>query len=99
MRTGKWCAAGLVCFAIVLTGAMAAVRADVLVNVDFNTTSSSTFSGAAVLGAAGDKWNGIGESVYFDRTTQTVNNLPLVSSDGAASGVHLSYSLTQPQSE
>jgi len=100
MRKGKWCAAGSFCFATVLVGAIAApVRADMLVNVDFNTTSSSTYSGAAVLGAAGDKWNAIGESVYFDRTTQTVNNLPLVSSDGAASGVQLSYSLTQPQSQ
>ena len=100
MRRAERCAAGFVCILFILAGAIAApVRADTLVNVDFNTASSSTYTGAAVLGAAGDKWNGISESVYFDRTTQSVNNLCVITSDGAASGLQLSYTLTQPQSE
>jgi hypothetical protein len=58
-------------------------RADFLINVDFNTPDgpSGTYSGAAVLGQAGDRWNGVADSV---------NNLSLQTSSGAASGVRLS---------
>jgi hypothetical protein len=59
-------------------------HAGLLVNVQF-TNGGPGYSGAGVLGAAGDTWNAFG-------TPGSSSNLPLVSSGGAASTVTLSYS-------
>lgn len=58
----------------------AAARAD-LISVDFNAFNGATQSGAAVIGSAGDQWNGI--------TTGTPNPHALNTTTGAASGVSL----------
>jgi MYXO-CTERM domain-containing protein len=67
------------------------VRADYLVNVDFNQNGgpSGTYTGAAVLGQAGDIWNGVGGNIG---DTAPRDGLSLVTSSGAASGVTLSCS-------
>jgi hypothetical protein len=66
-------------------------RAD-SINVDFNRNggTSGTYTGAAVLGQAGDTWNAVGGSGQGDTTPR--NGLSLVTSSGAASGVTLSFS-------
>jgi hypothetical protein len=56
-----------------------------LINVDFNASSGPTYTGAGVLGAAGDFWNGVGGP-------PSATNLPLKDAAGAATGVKLSYS-------
>lgn len=61
-----------------------------LVNVDFNSgTSSTTYSGAAVTGSAGDIWNGVNGGALG--TPTNLGNVPLVDSSGANSGVSLSF--------
>lgn len=67
-----------------------------LVNVDFNQTtfsSSPTYSGAAVLGASGDIWNGIG-GPFFSPSPVSATGVPLVDAANAATGVTLDYSVT-----
>jgi PEP-CTERM motif len=71
-----------------LLGGAAPVQAGPLINVDFNTTFSPTYSGAGVLGAAGDFWNGTTAS----GPPVNVTNVPLLNSAGAATSVQLSYS-------
>ena len=61
-------------------------RAGPLINVDFNAGLSPTYSGAAVLGTAGDAWNGI-----VVNSAGGASNLALVDSSGMGSGVTLSY--------
>jgi hypothetical protein len=65
-------------------------RAD-SINVDFNANGgpAGTYTGAAVLGQAGDTWNGVGGG-RPDTAARTA--LALVTSSGAASGVTLSFS-------
>ncbi len=76
-----------------LGGGVGSARAGFLVNVQFNEQDdrahSPTYRGAGVLGAAGDVWNAV--SGRFDHAPG-LSNLPLVKSDGTASGVTLSYS-------
>ena len=62
-------------------------RAD-LIDVQFNTSGTATYSGAAVLGAAGDVWNAFGQNTESGAS----GSGSLVRSDGTASGVTLSYS-------
>ena len=64
-----------------------------LINVDFNENSSAgpgggpnpgpTMSGAAVLGAAGDRWNGI--------NTSSGSGIPLIYANGSASPVTMTF--------
>lgn len=56
-------------------------RAD-LISIDFNAVGGATQSGAAVIGAAGDQWNGINPST-------TPGPHALNTTTGAASGVSL----------
>ena len=63
-----------------------------LINVDFNTTASATYSGAAVVGSAGDHWNGINGGTIATPTNSS--NLPLSDSAGASTGVTLSFGNT-----
>ena len=49
----------------------------------------SPYTGAGVLGTAGDKWNMV--SGAFVTTGQSGSNIPLVDASGAATGVSLSY--------
>ena len=62
-------------------------RAD-LIDVQFNTSGTATYGGAAVLGAAGDVWNAFGQNTESGAS----GSGSLVRSDGTASGVTLSYS-------
>jgi len=74
-------------------GAVTPAQGGNLINVDINSTDgfgvSGTYSGAGVLGAAGDTWNAF-TGAFFDSTSRT--NLALVDSSGASSGVTLSFS-------
>jgi hypothetical protein len=74
-------------------GAVSPAQGGNLFDVDINATVgfgvSGTYSGAAVLGAAGDTWNSF-TGDFFDSTART--NLALVDSNGASSGVTLSFS-------
>ena len=54
-----------------------------LISVDFNTSNSPTFSGAAVFGSPGDIWNGVPQPPALPVT------VPLIKSDGAVSDVQL----------
>src|SRR5580693_6866328 len=64
-----------------------------LIDVDFNENSSAsagggpnpgpTMSGAAVLGTAGDQWNGINVS--------SGNGIPLTNADGSSSAVTMTF--------
>jgi hypothetical protein len=67
-----------------LAAAGGGARAD-LINVDFNSSSSPTYIGPGVLGAAGDFWNGVGGPSLGA-------NLPLRNAAGTATGVKISYS-------
>lgn len=58
-----------------------AARAD-LISIDFNAVGGATQSGAAVIGSAGDQWNGINPS-------STPSPHALNTTTGAASGVSL----------
>src|SRR5262245_28951135 len=75
----------LLCAALGWLGSATDARAGLLINVDFNARSP-TYSGAGVLGASGDVWNGIGGG-------PGVRNVPLVDSANAATGVTLSHRL------
>ncbi len=55
-----------------------------LVNIDFNTSNSPTQSGMALLGSAGDTWNGFAGA--------SGSNRPLVDSNGLSSGLTVSFS-------
>ena len=66
------------------TGAQAA-----LVNVDFNTTTSSTFSGAALLGDVGDGWNGVAAGTLGG--VASVSNRALFDAAGNATSALLSF--------
>jgi hypothetical protein len=60
-----------------------------MINVAFNENGGlGTYSGAAVLGNAGDVWNGISGNA-IDMGVR--NSLALVNASGAASGVTLSF--------
>ena len=48
--------------AVAAVGGSVAAHADQLVNVQFDTDPAYSYSGAAVLGSAGDVWNQIGAS-------------------------------------
>ena len=64
-----------------------------LINVDFNQNStppSPTYSGAAVVGSAGDTWNAFGGVTYVGGAS--ASGAPLVLSDNSPSAVTLSYS-------
>lgn len=63
-----------------------------LINVDFNTDSSVTYSGAAIVGSAGDKWNGIDGGNLG--TPANSSNVALLDAAGAATGVTLSMAGT-----
>ncbi|HEX7653080.1 MAG TPA: cellulase family glycosylhydrolase [Verrucomicrobiae bacterium] len=82
-----WCLSGLLLAAQPLFAAS-------LINVDFNQNNGvgwggggpnpgPTMSGAAVLGSAGDQWNGISVS--------SGTNLPLKYADGSASAIKLTF--------
>jgi hypothetical protein len=85
-RYSSVCLAGIIFF-------MAGVVRAQLIDVDFNNDSAGaahggpnpgpTMSGAAVLGAAGDQWNGINVS--------TGTNISLFYSDGTASPVTMTF--------
>jgi hypothetical protein len=76
-----------------LWGGAGAAHAGFLVNIQFNEQDdrahSPTYRGAGVLGAAGDVWNVV--SGQFDHAPGA-SNLSLVTADGTASNVTLSYS-------
>jgi hypothetical protein len=82
-RPVAWALLGVAALVLQLAAAGRA-GAGFLVGVDFNS-NSPTYTGAAVLGAAGDTWNGIGGP-------PSASNLSLVDATGAATGVKLSYS-------
>lgn len=71
----------LVAMATTLLALLPAPARAQLISVDFNGFSGATQSGAAVIGSAGDQWNGI--------TTGTPNPHALNTTTGAASGVSL----------
>ena len=60
-----------------------------LINVDFNTSSSPTYTGPAVLGIAGDKWNSI------NGLSTLGGPFNLVDSANNATALTLSYSNTK----
>src|SRR5580693_2696080 len=79
--------AGITCFSSCLLPAQ-------LINVDFNQNNGvgwggggpnpgPTMSGAAVLGIAGDQWNGI--------NVNSGTNIPLKHADGTASTVKMTF--------
>jgi hypothetical protein len=76
-----------------LLGGAGSARAGFLINVQFNEqdkfTHSPAYSGAGVLGQAGDAWNGFGGSVLGG--DPGASNQPLFNSDGTASTLTLSY--------
>jgi hypothetical protein len=79
-------------FVTVLTGAIISLaaatgaHAQQLIDVDFNGPPSPTQSGAAVIGSAGDQWNGIDAfGADFSGTSTT----SLIYANGSASGVTL----------
>lgn len=76
-------------FAVTLLALSTDVQASVIVGVDFNQNifSPPAYSGAAVLGTAGDTWNGVWGNFSG---TPAVLNLPLVDSTGAATSLTLS---------
>lgn len=80
------------CALLVWLGAVTPVRAG-LIDIDVNATggfgTSGTYSGAAVLGGAGDTWDALVGN-FLDSTARP--NVPLVTSTGASSGVTLSFS-------
>ncbi len=79
-----------ICALLAVSGAQAA-----LINVDFNSSQGSlspTYSGAAVLGAAGDTWNGVLAGSFNAGATPPINNLALVNSSGGATTASLSLS-------
>ena len=57
-----------------------------LVNVDFNSATSATYTGAGVVGAAGDVWNG----VVVPNTA--LSNIALKDSTGASTSITLASS-------
>lgn len=84
----EWKRLVLVCALLLLTAESSrAAFVSGLVNVDFNTSSSTTATGAAVAGKAGDIWNGIAGSAQAAPTTPVALNL----ADGTPSGASLSY--------
>jgi len=71
-----------------------------LLNVDFGETSptfnaipSLTYSGAAVIGSAGDVWNGP-QSLFAFTGHQSASGISLLDSTGAATAVTLGYDIT-----
>lgn len=56
-----------------------------LLNVDFNSTASGTYAGAAVLGTSSSQWNGINGSAVM-------NNIALADDNGAATTARLTSS-------
>jgi len=63
-----------------------------VVNIDFNSGPGVTYAGAAVVGSAGDKWNGIdGGSLG---SPATLNSVSLLDSTGAITGLTLSVTGT-----
>ncbi|QDV34815.1 hypothetical protein [Tautonia plasticadhaerens] len=83
---------GPLCAALVWLGLATEVRAEWLINVDFNAQDSPTYSGAGVLGASGDVWNGI-------VGTSHTGDMLLVDSANADTGVTLSYRDFDPASD
>lgn len=71
----------LVAMATILLALLPAAARAQLISVDFNFSTGATQSGAAVIGSAGDQWNGI--------TTGTPGPHALNTTTGAASGVSL----------
>lgn len=73
---------------LVLSATLAVSAAQAgLVNVDFNTSVSTTYSGGGVLGAAGDTWNG----VVVPNTV--MSNIALNDASGAATTAKMSTNL------
>src|SRR3954465_12732228 len=71
-----------------------------LLNIDFGETSptfnlipSITYSGAGVIGSAGDTWNGP-QSLFAFAGHQSASGISLVDSTGAATAVTLGYDVT-----
>ncbi|MCA9200961.1 MAG: PEP-CTERM sorting domain-containing protein [Planctomycetales bacterium] len=76
--------------AVTLLALSTDVQADLIVSVDFNEIifgPTTAYSGAAVLGAAGDTWKGVGKA--FNDTSPVLNH-PLVDSTGATTSLTLS---------
>jgi hypothetical protein len=72
--------------ALLVSAASSGARAD-LINVQFGITGgTSAYTGAGVLGAAGNQWNHV-----FGISGTSGNNIPLVDAAGAATGASLSY--------
>jgi hypothetical protein len=87
-------ARGLAAVALALAALVTSAGAQAgLVNIDFNEgTAGPTYSGAAVVGSAGDVWNGISAGTLGTGTSG--NNLSLIDAGGANSGVTLSFTQT-----
>ena len=87
-------ARGLAAVALALAALVTSAGAQAaLVNVDFNAgTAGPTYSGAAVVGSAGDVWNGISAGTIGSGTSG--NNLALIDAGGANSGITLSFTQT-----
>lgn len=87
-----WVSAAVVTAALGFSTSANAAFISGLVNIDFNKAGSSvgTAGGAAVVGAAGDTWNGIAVAVSPGPASGT--NISLVDSTNAASDATLSYS-------
>src|ERR1700741_421019 len=81
-----------VCAATLMLGAVTGAHAT-LIDVQFTQTGAPSYSGAAELGSAGDKWNTV--------TGQQTNNgstgskISLKDITGASSGITLSYKTSE----
>lgn len=61
-----------------------------LIGVDFNANGTTTYTGAGVVGAGGDVWNGIGDGGGSSGVSKT--NVSLKDSAGSATDAMVSYS-------
>lgn len=82
------------CFAALLCSLLMSTQVHAsLVNVDFNAGQEVTYLGAAVVGSAGDTWNGIDGGTLGSPTT--VSSVSLVDSAGTSTSLTLSVTGTQ----
>jgi len=87
-------ASGLAVVVLALAALVTSVGAQAgLVNIDFNAgTAGPTYTGPAVVGSAGDVWNGISAGTLG--VGASGNNLALIDAGGANNGITLSFTQT-----